>query len=369
MEISRLESLLWLIFKVNLAAIFVKLLTDFFIFKMVIQKTRGFQEEKSAAGAKEVRSVATPSEGPDPVSMPTAPIRMPLEDDRVINERRERDKRRIGEILLTNGMITRDILTRALEHQKRYGGSVTQYLLHYGYIDERQLANCLCSQFRVPYLPIDSYVIADEVLELIPTDIAEKYWVLPVEKNANTLTVVMIDPLDTKVIKELEELTGLRIIPFVGIISEIVSALQIYYKLFVKDQKTALPPFFIDTKTYTGMERRASIRYMTRIPVRFPAAEHYQRSQTIDVSRDGFRFTSDRAIPVETLLPLEINLPPEISALPIVTVTQVVRCAPKTTGGCEIAVKTLKISEQEMGAIMNYAVDHMDIPEQGIPPG
>jgi hypothetical protein len=276
----------------------------------------------------------------------------------LLQEQREWGKKRIGDILLGSGLITRDVLDRALEHQKLYGGNLTSFLLHYGFIDEKQLAHCLCAQFRVPYLPLEAYDISDEIIRLIPTDIAEKYWVLPVEKQGNALTVVMIDPLDTKAIKELEELTGLVIIPFVGIISEIASALQIHYKLFVKDTKTNVPPFFINTKTYVGKERRNSIRYETKIDVQFPAQGYYLKSQTIDVSRDGFAFLSERSIPLGSFLNIEVNLPRDISPFPIAAVTQVVRCLPKEENVFEIGVKTLKIIKDEVSLIINFAAQH-----------
>ena len=46
--------------------------------------------------------------------------------------------------------------------------------------------------------------------------------------------VVMADPLDTKALKEVEEITGYKTKPFVGIISEIIAALEFYYKVTIK---------------------------------------------------------------------------------------------------------------------------------------
>ena len=120
------------------------------------------------------------------------------------------------------------MLDKALAYQSQCGGSVTQYLLAYGYIDERQLAQCLCTQFGVPYLPLTSYDISEEIIKLVPVDIAQKYWLIPVDRRGDSLMVVMIDPLDTKATKELEDITGYKVMPFVGIISEIVEALEIY---------------------------------------------------------------------------------------------------------------------------------------------
>jgi hypothetical protein len=175
--------------------------------------------------------------------------------------------------------------------------------------------------------------------------------------------VAMIDPMDTEVIKELEKLTGLEIIPFVGIISEIVSALRLYYKILSKDQASRLmkfPPFFIDTKTYTGVERRQAIRYRAKIDIRFPLQGRYITSHTVDVSRGGFAFMADEPIELGTLLTLEINLPREVSPLPISAVAQVVRSIPLEGQGFHLGVKTLKISKEENNLILTYASKHRE---------
>jgi hypothetical protein len=158
-------------------------------------------------------------------------------------------------------------------------------------------------------------------------------------------------------------MTGLEIIPFVGIISEIVSALRLYYKIFSKDDASRImrvPPFFIDTKTYTGIERRQAIRYRARIDIRFPLRGRYIATQTVDVGRGGFAFIAAKPIELGTMLTLEINLPRELSPLPISAVTQVVRCVPQGKRRFQLGVKTLKISQTENNLIVSYAAKHRE---------
>jgi len=269
----------------------------------------------------------------------------------------EQKRGKIGEILVKQRLITKEILGQALEYQKQSGGSITQYLLYYGYIDEKQLAQCLCTQFSVPYIPLESYDISDEIIKLVPADIAEKFWLVPVDKQGDNLMLAMIDPLDTKVIKQLEELTGYKIRPFVGIISEITHALQVYYKVFVRDGKFTMKtlPFFVDTKIYKGTERRTSLRYAAKIAVQFPMQGRYHKATTTNLSRNGFALESTAPIPIGAVLPLEINLPESYCPLPILALVQVVRRSPLKNQRSEIALKTLKISKQELDVIIEYA--------------
>lgn len=270
---------------------------------------------------------------------------------------REARKRKIGEILLARNLITEETLEKALEYQNQSGCGLTQYLLHYGYIDEAQLAECLCTQFAIPYLPLSSYEISEEIIKLVPVDIAQKYWLIPVDKQGDSLMVVMTDPLDNKAIQEVEEVTGLKIMPFVGIISEIAAALETYYKVLVyngtRGKKT--PPFFVKTENYTGFERRQAVRYNIKIDIRFPVRDSYEKSKTINVSRGGIAFESPADFPASAVVMLEVILPEEFSPFPIPVLVEVLRSKQLDKNKFEINSKIIKVSKQELSVIIDYA--------------
>jgi len=270
-------------------------------------------------------------------------------------------KKKIGEILLEHNLITKEMLDKALVYQEQCGCSITQYLLAYGYIDENQLAQCLCTQFGIPYLPLTSYEISDEIIKLVPVDIAQKYWLIPVDRRGDSLMVVMIDPLDTKAIKDVEDVTGYKVMPFVGIISEIVEALELYYKIFVREKESKsgkIPPFFISSKNYRGLERRRSVRFKTKIDIQFAVGGYYKKSQTKNVSRGGLSFETEDALQIGSLITLEIDLPKAFSPLPILAITQVVRVVELENDKFEICVKTIKIPKQELTTLIEYASIH-----------
>jgi len=270
-------------------------------------------------------------------------------------------KKKIGEILVAHNLISKEMLDRALSYQEQSGCSVTQYLLAYGYIEENQLAQCLCTQFGIPYLPLSSYDIPDEIIKLVPVDIAQKYWLIPVDRRGDSLMIVMIDPLDTKAIKEIEDVTGYKVMPFVGIISEIVEALEIYYKVFVRNKEPKsgkIPPFFINSKNYTGVERRRSVRFKSKIDIRFAVDNYFKKSCTKNVSRGGVSFESDEGLQVGSFLTIEISLPRSFMPLPIPAIAQVVRVVALDNGKFEINTKTVKMAKQDLTALIEYASIH-----------
>jgi len=267
-------------------------------------------------------------------------------------------KKKIGEILLSHSLISKEMLDKAIAYHEQSGCSITQYLLAYGYIDEHQLAQCLCTQFGIPYLPLTSYDISDEIIKLVPVDIAQKYWLIPVDKRGDSLMVVMIDPLDAKAIKEVEDVTDYKVMPFVGIISEIIEALEIYYKISVRETESKSAktlPFFINTQSYKGLERRRSIRFQTKIDIQFAVNGQYKKSQTKNISRGGLSFESEEALPAGLIMALEVDLPKTFSPLPILAVTQVVRAIQMERNKFEVSVKIIKISKQELSTLLEYA--------------
>ncbi|MFH1413312.1 MAG: PilZ domain-containing protein [Candidatus Omnitrophota bacterium] len=273
-------------------------------------------------------------------------------------------RQKIGDILLAKGIITQEVLDKALEYSKQYGRSITQYLLHYDHIEESELAECLCVQFGIPYLPLMSYDISQKVVDLLPVDLVEKYWLVPVDRQGETLMVVMIDPLDEEAIQEVEKATGLKVIPFVGITSEVASALESYYKVLIsvsKGEEKKNLPFFIDTKNYRGVERRRAIRFKTEIEVHFPVQGEYKKSITKDISRDGISFLSEKVIPIGEVLPIEIDLPEGISTFPISAIIQVVRFTSLEDNKSEISARIMKISKQDLATIIEYASTHCEL--------
>jgi len=120
-------------------------------------------------------------------------------------------KRKIGEILMDNGFISKEILERALEYQYRFGGTVTQYLVAGGYIKEEDLARCISIQFGYPYLPLRAYDIPPHIINLIPARIAQKYWLMPVDKIGSMLMLAVTDPYDTNAVEEVKARTGLKV--------------------------------------------------------------------------------------------------------------------------------------------------------------
>ncbi|MCM8799680.1 MAG: PilZ domain-containing protein [Candidatus Omnitrophica bacterium] len=251
-------------------------------------------------------------------------------------------RKKLGELLIERKIITLEQLNIALEEQKKKGGYLSQHLICLGFATELDIAMCLSNQYNFAYLPLKNYEIPSDVLNLIPLKWIKIYTLLPVDKVGDVLTVAMADPLNEGVIQMLEQITNCDIQVFISTYTEINEAINRYLGEKLKELKEAyLDPKdlvklkttseFIQTKGYSGPERREYIRVPTNLDISF-----YYHGKTFfvrakDISYGGISFYSLIFLPIDTSLALKIYL----KQTPIDTVINILRVA------------TLKISETD----------------------
>lgn len=148
---------------------------------------------------------------------------------------------RLGQILLTEGVISADDLNRALRVQTEKGGLIGEILIELGIVTPRDIERVLFLQYGTGFpfvlLP-EERIIPLEVIAQVPRDVAEKYCLIPFSRFHDVLTVIISNPLDKEgLFKELKEITGLEIQFFLGLSSQIKRAVKFYYELLEKKRK------------------------------------------------------------------------------------------------------------------------------------
>jgi len=124
--------------------------------------------------------------------------------------------KRLGEILIENGIVTKKQLEEAVESQVIFGGKIGTNLVELGYISVNSLAVFLSLQHGVqlpPYSQIEN--IPPDILSLIPKEMVKKYRVIPFKKENKTLHLIMEEPENLEVIDEIAFSTGLKIKPYI----------------------------------------------------------------------------------------------------------------------------------------------------------
>ena len=118
---------------------------------------------------------------------------------------------KLGQMLLNSGLITREQLEQALKRQRDDGGRIGYNLVKMRAISEEELNNYLARQHRIESVNLDEVDIPQDVIDLIPADIARRYEVVPIQKVGKTLVVAMTDPDNLYAIDDLRFTLGMEI--------------------------------------------------------------------------------------------------------------------------------------------------------------
>ncbi len=138
--------------------------------------------------------------------------------------------KRLGELLVENGVITPSQLEEALEIQKEKGGMLASILLELGYADRETLGKYLSELMHIEFVDVTKIEIDDATLNAIPAEVAMKYSVLPIKRRGNILKVAMLTPLDVNVLDNLKFSSGFEIDSMVAIESDLLEKVKHYYK-------------------------------------------------------------------------------------------------------------------------------------------
>ncbi|GEL78143.1 GspE/PulE family protein [Tenuibacillus multivorans] len=138
-------------------------------------------------------------------------------------------KLRLGEILIEQGLMTKDQLNQALE-TKRTGQKLGDKLIELGMITEFQLVEVLQQQLGIPHVRLHHYDVDQSLVNLISKDYARENLVFPLKKDKNKLIVAVSDPLDYFVFNDLRLSTGFKIEPVMAIKDEIRQSILKYYE-------------------------------------------------------------------------------------------------------------------------------------------
>lgn len=139
--------------------------------------------------------------------------------------------KKLGELLVERGLVTKDQLDLALADQKKSGGLLGEILVGWGYTTEESIVQVLSSQYDFAFIPASQYHVEDEVTALIPKEVAARYSLVALDRFGKTLTLAMSNPLHEEAILKIEELTGCTAAPFITTYTEIMRSIERQYQI------------------------------------------------------------------------------------------------------------------------------------------
>ncbi len=129
---------------------------------------------------------------------------------------------RIGQVLLTEGLITEDQLLRALNAQRLAHAPLGTVLVNQGAVHEDHMTVVLSAHLEIPVADLKHLEVDPEMARLVPEDFARRNLVLPLRHENGHLAVAMSDPSNLKLLNDIRLITGLPVAPYISSPSDIL---------------------------------------------------------------------------------------------------------------------------------------------------
>ena len=141
----------------------------------------------------------------------------------------ETKKRRLGEILIEDGILSPQSLEEALNHQKKEGGLIGQILIRLGYVTEEELIAVVGKQLAIPYIPLSHYSINTDTALKFGVEFCRRYLLLPFDQDEKNVFIAMGDPLNDMALGEVEKKCNLKPQIFISTPTEILNMVELIF--------------------------------------------------------------------------------------------------------------------------------------------
>jgi len=109
-------------------------------------------------------------------------------------------------LLEEEGLVAKDVLKQAEDDAAKANKPLLAVLAEQGVVDEELLTHAIAQVSGVPYVNLSNSIIDQDVLALLPEDIAERFMAVPLAEVQNRLAVAMIDANNVQAVDYLANL-------------------------------------------------------------------------------------------------------------------------------------------------------------------
>jgi type IV pilus assembly protein PilB len=103
---------------------------------------------------------------------------------------------RLGDILLTAGLISEEDLAAALAHQVEHGGRLGEILADFGVVSRLEVVRSLSIQLGIPAFGPEQLAVEDEALRALGLEFCTDHFVAPIRRPDGTHRLAMSEPVD-----------------------------------------------------------------------------------------------------------------------------------------------------------------------------
>ena len=132
---------------------------------------------------------------------------------------------RIADVLIDDGLLLPNQLEEAVAIQKQEGGRLLKILTDKQFVTEQDMAFSMGRCLNTPPINLTKLTIPEEIMSLIPRDMARANKLVPIARLNGKLFVAMSDPTNVLAVDDLKRRTQLEIVPMIATERAVADAL------------------------------------------------------------------------------------------------------------------------------------------------
>ncbi len=145
-------------------------------------------------------------------------------------------RKKLGELLIENGLITEEQLQEALDVQRNSPELLGKIMTNLGFVTELDVLKMIAVQLGVPFVDLSRVKVVPIIAKSLPPHIAQRHKVIPISKDKRKIVLAMVNPLNVFAIDEVRLTTGLDVVPVLAQEEQLLMSVHANYGV---DESTA----------------------------------------------------------------------------------------------------------------------------------
>jgi type IV pilus assembly protein PilB len=139
------------------------------------------------------------------------------------------ERKRFGELLFEEGLVSSEDLERALETQKRTGELLGEILVEQGLISEWDIVRVIVKQYKLPYLPSTRYAVPKDVLSIFPPKFLHANLIVPLDVFGDVVVIALARNPSPELMQEIEQQYKVYPLVYVSTMTDVKTTLANHF--------------------------------------------------------------------------------------------------------------------------------------------
>jgi len=135
-------------------------------------------------------------------------------------------RKKMGEILVDEGLVKEDQVQEALRRQRSTGEAFGEVLVSMGFVSEIDIARTIVKQSGLPYIDASKYRINKDGIQSVPAELMWQNQFIVLDKIGKTILVAISNVLSQEVFEKVEKMSGSQIFVYVATTGQVQQALE-----------------------------------------------------------------------------------------------------------------------------------------------